>query len=89
LVTEYEHLLQEMLDERKTKLDDLLTKQNRTEKDKEVRELVSDMSFIEVELQRYRQGMALFRTKKVPKVGRWGKPVTEGHSAESGPTSTK
>jgi hypothetical protein len=83
LPTEYEDMLQEMLDERKTKLDDYLNKQNKSDKDKDVRNLVSDMRFIEVELQRYRQGMSVFRTKKLPKVGRWGKPETEGGHAEA------
>jgi hypothetical protein len=28
-------------------------------------------------LERYQEGMALFRSKNLPKVGRWGKPETE------------
>ena len=38
---------------------------------------MSDIRFLETELQRYQQGMALFRTKALPKVGRWGKPEAE------------
>jgi hypothetical protein len=84
LPTEYENMLQELLDERKTKLDDLQKRLNKSDGDKEVRALVSDMRFIEVELQRYRQGMMIFRTKNLPKVGRWGKPEVEGGHAAAG-----
>jgi hypothetical protein len=70
-MTEYEALLQQMLDERKGKLEGL---KNQRGKEKTIEELRSDMRFIEVELERYQKGLALFRTKSVPKVGRWGKP---------------
>jgi hypothetical protein len=40
--------------------------------------LASDIRFLEVELQRYQQSMTLFRSRNPPKVGRWGKPETEG-----------
>ncbi len=79
MTTEYEQLLSKMISEKKTKLADLTAKKGKT---KEVAALMSDMRFLEVELQRYQQGMALFRTKTVPKVGRWGKPETEGKEAE-------
>ena len=45
--------------------------------------MVSDIRFLEVELQRYEQGMALFRSKGLPKVGRWGKPETEEKTEEA------
>jgi hypothetical protein len=63
-----------MISEKKAKVTELTGKQG---KDKEVTALMSDIRFLEVELQRYQQGMALFRTKSLPKVGRWGKPETE------------
>ncbi|MBI2648428.1 MAG: hypothetical protein HYW93_02090 [Thaumarchaeota archaeon] len=43
---------------------------------------MSDLKFIEVEMNRYQQGMSLFRSKGVPKVGRWGKPEAEEHKEE-------
>ena len=74
MTTEYEDLLASMVNEKKAKLAELKGKRG---KDKETASLMSDVRFLEVELQRYQQGMALFRTKAVPKVGRWGKPETE------------
>jgi len=86
MATEYEELLRDLIDERRAKLDELLNKQNKTEKDKQVKDVVAEMRFIEVELQRFREGLALFRTKNIPKVGRWGKPETEaGHGATGAP----
>lgn len=78
--TEYEQLLEDMLKERKAKLETL--KSERKGKQKEMDGLQSEMGFIEVELSRYRHGLTLFRTKDIPKVGRWGKPEAEGHTAE-------
>jgi hypothetical protein len=74
MATEYEQLLTKMMEEKKAKLAGLLGKK-RTEKESAA--LMSDISFLEVELQRYQQGMALFRTKSLSKVGRWGKAETE------------
>jgi len=71
LTTEYEQLLAGMMSEKKAKIAELKGKKG---KGKELAALSSDIRFLEVELQRYQQGMALFRTKGVPKVGRWGKP---------------
>ena len=79
MTTEYEQLLAGMVSEKKAKMAELKGKKG---KEKELAALTSDVRFLEVELQRYQQGMALFRTKDVPKVGRWGKPETEGHKAE-------
>ena len=76
MTTEYEQLLTKMVDEKKAKIAELKGKKG---KDKEVAALTSDVRFLEVELQRYQQGLALFRTKEIPKVGRWGKPASEGH----------
>lgn len=75
MTTEYEQLLAGMVSEKKAKIAELRGKKG---KDKELAALSSDIRFLEVELQRYQQGMALFRTKEVPKVGRWGKPEEEG-----------
>ncbi len=79
MTTEYEQLLSRMINEKKGKLADQTGKKGKA---KEVAALMSDIRFLEVELQRYQQGMALFRTKAVPKVGRWGKPETQGKVAE-------
>ncbi|HEV2226764.1 MAG TPA: hypothetical protein VGR56_08180 [Nitrososphaerales archaeon] len=79
MTTEYEQLLSEMINEKKAKLADLTGKKAKAN---EVAGLMSDIRFLEVELQRYQQGMALFRTKAVPKVGRWGKPETEAKESE-------
>jgi hypothetical protein len=79
LTTEYEQLLSTMVGERKAKLAELTGKKG---KDKETSALKEDIRYLEVELQRYQQGMALFRTKTLPKVGRWGKPETEEKKEE-------
>lgn len=79
MTTEYEQLLSKMVDEKKAKLAELTGKGG---KQKESAALMSDIRFLEVELERYQQGMALFRTKTVPKVGRWGKPETEENRKE-------
>lgn len=79
MVTEYEQLLQGMIDERRAKVEEL---KGRKGKEKELAVLMSDLTFIEVEMNRYQQGMSLFRSKGVPKVGRWGKPETEEQKEE-------
>ncbi|MCS4539845.1 MAG: hypothetical protein HYU03_04050 [Thaumarchaeota archaeon] len=79
MVTEYEQLLQGMIDERRAKAEEL---KGRKGKEKELAALMSDLKFIEVEMNRYQQGMSLFRSKGVPKVGRWGKPEAEEHKEE-------
>jgi len=71
LVTEYERLLADMVKERRTKVDELRA---RNASKKEIETLLSEISFIEVELKRYDGALRLFRSKSVPKVGRWGKP---------------
>jgi hypothetical protein len=74
MTTEYEQLLSSMIADKKAKLAELTGKRG---KDKELAGLRSDIRFLEVEIERYQQGMALFRSKNLPKVGRWGKPETE------------
>jgi len=79
MTTEYEQLLSRMVSERKAKLAEVTGKKG---KEKESAALMSDVRFLEIELQRYQQGMALFRTKNIPKVGRWGKEEMEGKKEE-------
>ncbi len=70
MTTEYEQLLSKMIDEKKARIAQLT---GRHGGEKEIANLASDIRFLEVELERYQQSMSLFRTKGVPKVGRWGK----------------
>ncbi|MDG6901017.1 MAG: hypothetical protein JRM80_03555 [Nitrososphaerota archaeon] len=79
MTTEYEQLLTGMVKDKKAKVAELTGKKG---KEKELAALSSDIRFLEVELQRYQQGMALFRTKELPKVGRWGKAESEGKKEE-------
>ena len=79
MTTEYEQLLSKMVSDKKAKLAELT---GRKGTEKQSASLMSDIRFLEVELQRYQQGMALFRTKNVPKVGRWGKPEAEERKEE-------
>jgi len=74
LVTEYEQLLTRMLKERRDKLEAL--KAGRGKNKKKIDALLSEIGYVEVELERYQRGMTLFRSKDLPKVGRWGKPET-------------
>ncbi|MBI3859977.1 MAG: hypothetical protein HY296_07070 [Thaumarchaeota archaeon] len=80
MTTEYEQLLAGMAQEKKAKAAELKGKKG---KEKELASVNSDIKFLEVELQRYQQGLALFRTKDLPKVGRWGRLETEEHKEES------
>jgi hypothetical protein len=80
MTTEYEQLLTSMISDKKAKVAELTGKKG---KEKSVASLLSDLRFLEVELQRYQQGMALFRSKGIPRVGRWGKPETEEVKHES------
>jgi hypothetical protein len=70
LTTEYEQLLGQILEEKKAKLVD---------------EVLSDMRYVELEIEHYQNGLRLFRSKSVPKVGRWGKPESEEHAAPAAP----
>ncbi len=71
MATEYEDLLSQMIADRRSRLDALNKSGG---KNKAAEGLRSEIRFIEVELERYQKGLALFRTESVPKVGRWGKP---------------
>ena len=79
MTTEYEQLLSAMITEKKAKMAEL---KGRPGKEKRMAGLQSDIRFLEVEIERYQQGMALFRSKNIPKVGRWGRPETEEHKEE-------
>jgi len=82
MVTEYEELLAGMLVEKREKLQAL--KAGNGKNRKKIEALLSEISFVEVELERYQRGMTLFRSNDLPKVGRWGKPETSQHGqAES------
>ncbi len=74
MTTEYEQLLSAMVSDKRARIAELTGKPG---KDKEIASLNSDIRFLEVEIQRYQQGMTLFRTKPLPRVGRWGKEETE------------
>jgi len=82
LVTEYERLLTDMANERRSKVEEL--KAHSASK-KEIDTLLAEISFIEVELKRYNGALRLFRSKPIPKVGRWGKP---GGSAGEEPSQS-
>jgi hypothetical protein len=74
LVTEYEQLLTGMLKERRDRLEAL--KAGKGKSKRKIEALLSEIGYVEVELERYQRGMTLFRSKDLPKVGRWGKPET-------------
>lgn len=77
MVTEYEKLLQQMIEEGRARLEELKSKKASVKK---LSEQESSVRFVELELARYRQGLTLFRTKNIPKVGRWGKPEVDPHA---------
>ncbi len=77
MVTEYEQLLGDMLKERRERLEALKVGKGRNKKKIDV--LVSEIGFVEGELERYRRGMTLFRSKDLPKVGRWGRLEASQH----------
>jgi hypothetical protein len=77
LPTEYEELLASMLTERREKVEAL--KAGKGDNKKKIDELLSEIGYVEVELERYQRGMTLFRSKDLPKVGRWGKPEPSQH----------
>ena len=80
MTTEYEQLLVKVMDEKKARVAELKGKEGA---EKDLASLMADIRFLEVELQRYQQGMALFRTKRPPRVGRWGEPEAEEHKEEA------
>ena len=75
--TEYEQLLGKLIDEKRSRIESLKSHKG---KEKEIQEMLSEIRYIELEIQRYGEGLALFRSKGVPKVGRWGKPEEEEHA---------
>ena len=82
MVTEYEELLTGMLIDRREKLEALKAAKGKNKK--KIDALISEIAFVEVELERYQRGLRLFRSKDLPKVGRWGKPET-GEQGEALP----
>jgi hypothetical protein len=81
LSTEYEQLLGRLIEEKKAKLEQLRSQKGR---EKQIEQTLSDIRHIEVEIEHYQRSLKLFRTKNVPKVGRWGRPETEEHDAAPG-----
>jgi hypothetical protein len=79
MATEYEELLKRLIEEKSAKTAELRGKKG---KEKDLSTLESDMAFLKVELGRYQQGMSLFRSKNLPKVGRWGKEEAEESETE-------
>ena len=80
MTTEYEQLLSGMVQEKKAKVAELTGKRG---KEKQLASLASDIRFLEVEIQRYQQGLSIFRSKNLPKVGRWGQSETEVKKEET------
>jgi hypothetical protein len=78
LSTEYEQLLTQLLNERRAKLAKLSSEKG---KEKQIDDVQGEIRYIELEIEHYQKGLALFRTGPVPKVGRWGKPEEEEHKA--------
>ena len=80
MTTEYEQLLGRILFEKKARLSELKSENG---SQKELDDVTSDIRYIELEIEHYQNSLRLFRTKSVPKVGRWGKPESEEHAATS------
>jgi len=80
LTTEYEQLLGRLLEEKRAKL---ATMTLGKDGQKKLDEVQSDIRYIELEIDHYQRGLTLFRSKSVPKVGRWGKPEPEEHAAHA------
>ena len=79
MTTEYELLLGRLIEEKKAKLETLRERGTQ----KEAQGVVSEIEYIELEMRRYSESLALFRTKPIPKVGRWGKPETDPHASNA------
>jgi hypothetical protein len=82
LTTEYEQLLGRLLEEKRARL---AVMSQRKEEQRKIDEVLSEIRYIELEIEHYQRGLALFRSKSVPKVGRWGKPESEEHSEPATP----
>jgi len=74
LVTEYEQLLRDILRERNERLESLKARKGKNKRETDA--VLSEISFVQGELDRYQRGLTLFRSKNLPKVGRWGKAET-------------
>jgi len=81
LSTEYEQLLAQLLDERRAKLAKLGSDKGRQ---KQIEDVQAEIRYIELEIEHYQKALALFRSKDVPKVGRWGKPERDEHASQAG-----
>jgi hypothetical protein len=77
LSSEYELLLKQLLQERRSRLEKLTSEKG---EQKQIDQLLSEIRFVQAELERYDRGLTIFRSKSVPKVGRWGKPEEEEHA---------
>ena len=75
--SEYEQLLRQLLQDRQSKLEELRSGKG---EQKRIDQILSEINFVEAELERYDRGLAIFRSKSVPKVGRWGKPEEGEHA---------
>lgn len=82
MTTEYEQLLGRLLEEKRAKL---ATMTLGKDGQKKLDGVLSDIRYIELEIDHYQRGLTLFRSKSVPKVGRWGKPESEEHVAHATP----
>ena len=78
--TEYEQLLAQLLDERRAKLAKLSSEKGRQ---KQIDDVSAEIRYIELEIEHYQRGLALFRSKDVPKVGRWGRPERDEHGSHT------
>jgi hypothetical protein len=76
LSTEYEQLLAKLLEERQAELAELAGAKG---KEKQADELRAEIRYIQLEVEHYQKGLTLFRSKSIPKVGRWGRPEAEEH----------
>ncbi|MDG6926010.1 MAG: hypothetical protein JRN09_05610 [Nitrososphaerota archaeon] len=80
--TEYEQLLARLLDERRAELAKLAAAKGR---ERQADELRAEIRYIELEVEHYQKGLTLFRSKGIPKVGRWGRPEAEEHPSAAPP----
>jgi hypothetical protein len=81
MTTEYERLLNDLIEEKKAKLSKVRSSEGSK---KQVDDLLSEISYIELQLDHYAKGLKLFRSKSVPKVGRWGRAEAEEHGPADG-----
>jgi len=77
LSSEYERLLRQLLQDRRSTLEKLMSENG---EQRQIDRVLSEIKFVQAELERYDRGLAIFRSKPVPKVGRWGKPEEDEHA---------